>query len=149
MAALTRETLPKALDIVWSRFPYEERPGMPADKPHPALVFAVFERTGGLFSVQVAYGTSNLKTDTRPFDFRIQNYRAMHYAGLHQATRFDLDRIKWLPWDSDWFQSPNAEKYPTPVIGHLIEDPIARLKNLLRVRADNDMPVPFRPTPAP
>lgn len=145
MAALPADTLPAPLDIVWSRFPYDNKPGEPGEVAHPALVFATFEYKPGLFSVQVAYGTSKLKTDRRPFDFRIQNFRHMQYAGLSQATRFDLDRIRYLMWDSDWFESPDLTKYETPVIGHLQEEPAARLRNLLRVRADNGMKVPVRP----
>lgn len=62
------------------------------------------------------------------------NYRAMKYAGLYQATRFDLDRIKWLEWTSDWFTSPDALKYPTPVIGRLLSDSVDRLRRRLRRR---------------
>ncbi|WP_312064657.1 hypothetical protein [Brevundimonas sp.] len=69
----------------------------------------------------------------------------MQYAGLAQATRFDLDRIRFLMWDSDWFQSPDLAKYDTPIIGRLQEEPAERLRNLLRVRADNGMKVPYRP----
>lgn len=147
MAALPQDQLPEPLDIVWARFPFDEKPGVPGEKPRPGLVFSTFEIEPGRFSVQIAYGTSNLKTENRPFDFRIQNFRMMQFAGLSQATRFDLDRIKFLPWDDQWFESPNLAKYATPVIGKLLDDPAERLRNLLRVRADNDMKVPFRPNP--
>ncbi len=99
----------------------------------------------GLFSVQVAYGTSKLKTESRPLDLRIQNYRHMQYAGLNQATRFDLDCIKWLQWDSEWFHSPDLSKYPTPVIGKLLDEPQERLRNLLRRRLAKGMSVPVKP----
>lgn len=145
MAALPKEALPQPLDIVWARFPYSDNPGVPAQDPHPALVFSTFEYAPGLFSVQVAYGTSKLKTDTRPFDFRVQNFRVMQYAGLHQATRFDLDRVKFLMWDDAWFFSPDPEKYDTPVIGHLLDEAADRLRNILRVRADHGYKVPYRP----
>jgi len=146
VAALPAETLPEPLDIVWCRFPYDDKPGEPGEVAHPALVFSTFEYQPGLYSVQVAFGTSTLKTERRPFDFRIQNFRHMQYAGLCKATRFDLDRIKFLMWDSDWFQSPDPEKFSTPVLGRLLDEPAERLRNLLRVRADNGMKVPYRPT---
>lgn len=144
MAALPADKLPEPLDVVWSRFPYDDKPGEPGEVAHPALVFATFEFRPGEFSVQVAYGTSKLKTDRRPFDFRIQNFRDMQFAGLAQATRFDLDKIKFLPWDDAWFENPAPWKYDSPVIGRVLDGPAERLKNILRVRADNGMPVPLR-----
>lgn len=115
--------------------------------PHPALVFAASEYQPGLWAVQVAYGTSNLKSD-RNYDFRVQNFRAMQYAGLNQATRFDLDKIKWLMWDDEWFASPNLKVYPTPVIGCLLEDRQDRLRQLLRRREAKGLSVPFKMAPA-
>lgn len=144
MGALPSETLPKPFEVVWSRFPYNQNPGVPAVDPHPALVFAVNEYQPGRYSVQVAYGTSNLKTDSRPYDFRVHNFRAMQYAGLSQATRFDLDCIKWLMWDDEWFVSPNTAVYHTPVIGCLLPDWQERLKRLLRRRAAKGLAVPIR-----
>lgn len=146
MTALPEAWLPRPGDIVWTRFPYTQNPGKPGADPHPALVFAVYCRGEGLFSIQCAYGTSNLKTETRPYDFRISNFRAMQYAGLDKATRFDLDKIKWLQWDDAWFQSPDLSRYPTPTIGFLQEDQRVRLGNLLRYRLDQGLSVPVRPT---
>jgi hypothetical protein len=134
--------------VVWSKFPYDQRPGLPAVDPHPALVFAASEYKADHWAVQVAYGTSNLKTDSRAYDFRIQNFRAMQYAGLNQATRFDLDQIKWLMWDDDWFASPNPKIYETPVIGCLLEDQQDRLRRLLRRREAKGLPLPFKLRPA-
>jgi hypothetical protein len=145
MAALPEAWLPRPMDVVWSRFPYAQNPGVPGAVPHPALVFSTFEREAGLFSVQVAYGTSNLKTETRPFDFRVQNFRCMQYAGLDKATRFDLDNVKFLQWDSDWFESPDPTKYPTPVIGYMLDDQKQCLRRLLAVRLDQGLKVPVRP----
>ncbi|WP_312139246.1 hypothetical protein [Brevundimonas sp.] len=144
MAALPAEQLPQPLDIVWAKFPYTEKPGQPGEVAHPALVFTTYEFRTGEFSIQVAFGTSKLKTEERPYDFRIQNFRDMQFAGLAQATRFDLDRIKYLPWDSDWFVSPAPQKYPSPVLGRLLDQPANRLRNILRVRHDNGMSVPYR-----
>jgi len=70
--------------------------------------------------VQVVYGTSKLKTQTRPNDFFVVNYQEMYEAGLHEATRFDLDRILWLPWSEEFF-APISADYSSPVIGHLSE----------------------------
>jgi hypothetical protein len=130
------------MDVVWCRFPYDEKPGVPGVTPHPGLVFAVNEYKPGLFSVRVAYGTSNLKTESRPHDLRIGNFRAMQHAGLYQATRFDLDRLKWLMWDDAWFVSPDPDKYPTPKIGSLLSDSADRLRRCIARRQKLGLPVP-------
>jgi len=130
--------------VVWSKFPYDQKPGLPAVEPHPALVFAASEYKPGLWAIQVAYGTSNLKTEARPNDFRVTNFRAMQYAGLNQATRFDMDLIKWLMWDDDWFASPNDKVYETPIIGSLLEDQQNRLRRLLKRREAKGLPTPFK-----
>lgn len=67
--------------------------------------------------MRICFGTSNLKTDSRPFDFFVTNMNEMNIAGLFQATRFDLDRILWMPWSTEFFRKPHAK--PSPVIGHL------------------------------
>lgn len=71
----------------------------------------------GRFLVKVVYGTSKLKTDTRPFDFTIMNYAQRLICRLPQATRFDLDKVVWLPWAEEYFRARPGDS--TPVISVL------------------------------
>ncbi|MEW6598641.1 MAG: hypothetical protein AB1429_14235 [Pseudomonadota bacterium] len=136
--------MPKPMDVVWCRFPYHNAPNVPGVTPHPGLVFATARLADGGLVVQVAFGTSNLKSESRPLDLRITNFRAMQYAGLYKATRFDLDKIKWLPWGSEWFASPDLRQYPTPKIGFLLSDSIEVLRRKLRKREELGLGLPAR-----
>ena len=122
-------TLPRSLDIVWCRFPTAEMPSKPGPYPRPALVRSVFlnpDHTKAM--VEVTYGTSNTKSDERPFDLILANAAEMAMMGLPQATRFDLDRTLRLPWAREFFE-PRRDR-PTPVIGHLTHSAIAQLEAL-------------------
>lgn len=118
------ETVPAPASIVWCNFP--KLPKLqPGPKPRPALVFAVRHADtppGDRFYVKVAYGTSQLKTSTRPFDFSIGNARILNQLRLFQATRFDLDQILWLPWAKPFFAPRDAGRYATPVLSVLDAD---------------------------
>jgi hypothetical protein len=115
-------TLPAPYDIVWCRFPDNLNLDAPGIKDRPALVLQTAHSSPGFRpEVRVIYGTSNLKTATRPFDFFVKNLWEMDEAGLAQATRFDLDRVLWMPWASEFFMSPGP-RYPSPVMGSLSEN---------------------------
>lgn len=130
------EEAPTYGSIVWTRFP--EVKGVPGPKCRPALVLATGlnqKHAPEYATVQVAYGTSNLKLD-RPVSqlhLIVQNISALNQFRLPQTTRFDLDQIIWLPWSSRWFQA--REGYLTPKIGDLTSDYIQRLEVLKGVRA--------------
>jgi hypothetical protein len=98
------------------------------------LVRAVLVNRDGVRSqVEVAYGTSKLKSAQRQnVDLIIQNAEQLRNMGLPQATRFDLDpdNCVWLPWASEWFEARDNMK--TPVIGHLTERYEARLRRIAR-----------------
>jgi hypothetical protein len=79
------------------------------------------------------FGTSNLKHETRRYDFFVENYRDMDEAGLYQATRFDMDRRLWLPWASEFFIPPNMD-YSNPAIGHLSENSKELLRLTIQIR---------------
>lgn len=74
------------------------------------------ERTG---EVQVIYGTTTLKMQTRKHDFFVCKLSEMEQCGLDKATRFDLDTFAWIPWDEDWFDT--LPQYTSPIIGHLTD----------------------------
>jgi hypothetical protein len=133
-------TLPDPMDVVWSYFPYEERPDDPGPAPHPALVFDWKKHASGLFTIRVAFGSS--KPRTKGPHYTVQNYNAMMLAGLNKVTTFDLGRVADLPWDSDWFVSPNPKKFSTPVIGYLQESSHDALRRVLRRRQALGLPTP-------
>lgn len=91
-------SLPRVLDIVWCRFPTHDSPSKPGPKPRPALVRSVFiNKDHTKAQVEVTYGSSKLKTDTRLLDLILQNATDLAEMGLPQATRFDLDLTVRLP----------------------------------------------------
>ena len=67
--------------------------------------------------VQVVYGTTKLKMMQRHHDFYVTNLAEMDECGLDKATRFDLDKIGWMPWASEWFVPLLG--YSSPIMGHL------------------------------
>ena len=113
-------TVPAPASIVWCNFPDHIAPGVPGPKSRPALVFKVRYATkqpDGRFFVQIAYGTSKLKTGRRPHDFRISNAATLDVLRLPQATRFDLDMVLWLPWARPWFNARKPDdRFSTPVV---------------------------------
>lgn len=130
------------MDVVWSFFPYDEQRGVPATEPHPALVFETTEYREGEYAVKVAYGTSNVGRGERAQHFVVSNWNAMRFAGLNRETFFDLGRFKWLPWTSAWFASPDLDKYPTPVIGRILEDGQTVLRYVIAQRRAAGLTVP-------
>lgn len=130
------EEAPEYGSIVWTRFP--EEVGKPGPKPRPALVLATGlndKHKPPYATLQVAYGTSNLKLD-RPISkthLIIQNVVSLNQMRLPQATRFDLDHIIWLPWSSRFFEPRPGNL--TPKIGELSQTYIQKLELLKAVRA--------------
>jgi len=123
--------LPRALDIVWCRFP--ELGIEPGPKQRPALVRAVFLNPSHTKAiVEVTYCTSRLKAFERPLDLIIANCAEMNEAGLPSNTRFDLDRTIMLPWASEFFEPRANER--NIVIGHLPPDAKVQLQVLVVAR---------------
>jgi len=113
-------TAPAALDIVWCRFPFSEAPNTPPVEGHPCLVQSTLMRNDNNVFIDIAFGTSQLKRDhpSTQLHLFISNVRDMDECGLYKATRFDLDRVRRLPWSREWFYAPTND-YHTPVIGSL------------------------------
>ncbi|MEN9874850.1 MAG: hypothetical protein RL186_1747 [Pseudomonadota bacterium] len=130
------------MDVVWCRFPFDERPGIPQDPPHPALVFEVREFQPEKLSVLVAFGTSNLKRADHGENLVLQNVTEMNWAGLYMPTLFDLGRTKRLVWTDRWFVSPDSKRFDTPKIGSLSYAMQDRLKRILRIRQSRGLSVP-------
>lgn len=110
-------TLPAPYDVVWCRFPEHVSLGDPGPKARPALVKNVATTVDGTGEVHLVYGTTNLKLNSRPFDFHVTNAAEMDACGLFKATRFDLDIVAWIPWALEWFET--LPGYTSPIIGHL------------------------------
>ena len=111
-------TLPAPYDIVWCRFPAHVELGSPGPKARPGVVLNVAaDQDEGEGEVHVVFGTTNLKLLHRRRDFFITNLAEMDQCGLDKATRFDLDKIAWLPWAREWFDC--LPGYTSPIIGHL------------------------------
>lgn len=111
-------TLPAPYDIVWCRFPSHEDLGNPGPKPRPGIVVNVaLDVESGEGEVQLIYGTSKLKFGRRQRDIYVTNVAEMDTCGLNKATRFDVDKIGWIPWADEWFET--LPGYSSPIIGHL------------------------------
>jgi hypothetical protein len=97
-------SLPRVLDIVWCRFPYDFDTLQPGQKARPVLVrqrlIDIGTRRGAL---QIAYGTRNLKPEQRVLDLIITDPGTLDELGLSEATRFDLDHVITLPWCREFF----------------------------------------------
>ena len=113
-------TLPEAGDIVWCRFP-EEAMGRPGPKPRPAMVVDL----GTLHSdpaVEVIYGTSQKLERLYAGEFAITPEDGIAYraSGLSRATKFDMSRSVFLPYNVVWFGvPPGAPHGQTPKLGIL------------------------------
>lgn len=126
-------TLPVPYEIVWCRFPHHDSLGEPGPYPRPALVRNTALCQDGTGEVEVVYGTTNLKLQTRKFDLTISKASEMDACGLYRATRFDLDQTPlWLPWNTDWFEI--RPDYTSPVIGKLTHEGIKILQILISYR---------------
>ena len=119
-------TAPAPFDIVWSRFPYVETPGIPGEKPRPALVRQAFQDQDGNAWVTVVYGTSRDPYLNSITCFSVVSLPEMNMCGLKQATRFRLDREMTLPWSREFFEC--LADRPTPIIGHMPDYEIRKLQ---------------------
>lgn len=136
-------TVPNALDIVWGRFYYSERPGVPGPMCHPCLVLSVTQNRPSEFAVNVVYGTSQIEKYERSQHFVISNATKLKVAGLNKETLFNLGRSAYLPWSDRWFE-PIDERYPTPVMGHIDSDGAKILAMMLNLRKQHGLPVPAK-----
>jgi len=111
---------PIAGEIVWCHFPDNINP---RPKPRPALVLAVFDDDAPLFTIRVAYGTSQRTTTLHCGEFcilRASNLAAYAAAGLSYDTQFDLRQAVDLPYTTEWFSVPPAAPHgQNPKLGIL------------------------------
>lgn len=111
---------PTAGEIVWCHFPDNINP---RPKPRPALIVAVFDDDSPLFTVRVAYGTSQKTNQLYRGEFAIlqnKNPAAYAAAGLSYDTKFNLRQLVDLSYTAEWFSVPPAAPHgQTPLLGTL------------------------------
>lgn len=132
-------TLPIIGTIVWCRFPMGGNPNIPGGEHHPVVALGrkidIEKRQGGLI---VAYGTGSTKEATRGQLDLIISKEEFAAHGLSKPTRFDLavaNRLE-LAWCEQYFSKPRSQ--PNILIGKLSEATLARLKEVLAWRKEND-----------
>lgn len=122
------------MDVAWVFFPREEDIGNPGHKTRPSLVLEIGDYDGKCY-VLCAYGTSRVnKLWRRGDDLFVENYVDIGTMGLSTATRFDLDRLMWLPWSEQYFVPPPGIETTNPVYGHTPQDIQSMLRSILRDR---------------
>ncbi|WP_285111058.1 hypothetical protein [Leclercia adecarboxylata] len=105
--------LPAIGDIIWCRFSQHVDLGHPGPKARPGLILNVFP---DLHAVLIVYGTS--RTDhVYQGEFVIDDQ--LDTAGLSWPTKFDLNRLQKLPFNTEWFAvAPGVEiNTPLPKMG--------------------------------
>ncbi len=111
---------PTAGEIVWCHFPDHIHP---RPKPRPALILVVYDDEAPMFSVEVAYGTSQRTTQLYRGEFSILRERhpvAYQTAGLSYDTKFNLKQTVVLPYTTAWFSVPPAAPHgQKPMLGTL------------------------------
>lgn len=132
--------IPVPGDILWCRFPFDERTDQPAPTGHPSLVFEVRLPPHGAYSVLVAFGTSNLRSAAGTPNLVIQNLCTLNAAVLKRATLFDLGRSRHLPWDPTWFRPVGA--LPGPRLGVLDAAAREQLRHIPALRHARGLRVP-------
>ena len=137
-APLVNNNLPP---ICWGRFPYEGPPYLksPWDfKERPCLVLAIDEAVDlptGRFQLIVAYGTSNASGhfDGEFFVTPDKDKTGFARSGLTQPTRFNLNQLVPLYYNSDWFDIPSFKRaLKSPQIGYLDTTFLPDLKTAMK-----------------
>jgi len=105
--------LPAVGDIIWCKFPRSEDLGNPAPYARPGLILNIFP---SIHCVLITYGTSQVD-DVYKGEFVINDQ--FDTAGLSLPTKFDLNRLQKLPFNSDWFDiAPGVDiNSPRPKMG--------------------------------
>lgn len=113
---------PSQFDIVACYFP-ETKPKA-ALALRPCLVENVYQsKKTGLYAVDIAFGTKNLKMSARAgLDVIVHNSGHLDAMGLAMSTRFDLasENQARLPWNTEFFGCWTG--YRSPIIGFLMPE---------------------------
>lgn len=101
--------LPAIGDIIWCKFPQHEDLGHPGPKARPGLILNVFP---DLYAVLIVYGTSRTEPVYKG-EFVIDSQ--LETAGLSWPTKFDLNRLQKLPFNTAWFAVAPGVEIATPL----------------------------------
>lgn len=82
--------------------------------------------------LEVAYGTTTLDLNNRPYDLTIQNSEDLTAIGLPHATRFALGRTVTLPWEKEYFST--HPHFTNVIIGELNDRQRSRLLAVIQKR---------------
>jgi mRNA-degrading endonuclease toxin of MazEF toxin-antitoxin module len=105
---LARWHPPTAGEIVWCKFPTEEKD---QTKPRPGLIVRVTlsDTERKMCWVTVAYGTSQKTAQLYAGEFLISKTlhpEAYRLAGLSHDTKFNFKRVATLPFTQNYFAPP-------------------------------------------
>tara|TARA_Y100000815_G_C13300283_1_gene484388 strand:+ start:508 stop:1191 length:684 start_codon:yes stop_codon:yes gene_type:complete len=102
--------IPKKGTILSCFFPMNETPDVPGPQARPALVLGTFPspRDKEVTMIIVAYGTSRKTRSHLGFEIKIDTPEAMTQACLHRPTRFTLNRLRILRYDTHFFDFDEA-----------------------------------------
>ncbi|WP_350313535.1 hypothetical protein OHJ28_07850 [Dickeya fangzhongdai] len=133
-ASYQHKPLPTPGDIVWCRFPSHLDLGEPGPKCRPALVYAVSPEH---YTVKVVYGTSQKTDKIYKSEFVVKKTDANYSdSGLAFDTKFDMNIIVSMPYDSDWFDlapvKPGQKPPTNPKMGVLHPSYIPAVKEALK-----------------
>ena len=126
---------PKTWDIVWTRYPLDERPELPAPKSRPALVTAVYQIDRREVWLRVMYGTSRnwIVRQKQGGKFTLRKREDLFTAGLVDPTAFVLRRQIELAWTADFLGTWTRKDGTTlgPVLGRVPRKKLPALKRAL------------------
>jgi hypothetical protein len=102
------DSLPKAYDIVFCHFPYDEELGEPGLRDHPCLIIDALRDDDGNPHVRLICGTSQ-PPHWRETYFEVP-FAEGSQAGLKSDTRFNLRKVARLPWAKEYFRNDDPPK---------------------------------------
>lgn len=91
-------------------------------QPRPALILRVFDDDAPIYSLLVAYGTSQRTDELHVGEFRLvpTDCAAYRLAGLSYPIKFNLTEHAELPFTGSWFAPPpGAPHGQVPKLGVL------------------------------
>ena len=129
-------------------FPLNESPETPGPIARPALILGSFRspKDKSTPMVIVAYGTSRKARANLGLEIRVASIAKKVETGLHRPTRFTLNRLRILPYNSQYFDFSVGG---SPVIGMLSHEDNRALTSYLDQLSDHsDQLNFFRPKEA-
>jgi len=141
--AIWTDVVPAKFDIVYSYFPFDEKPNVAAEVPHLAVVLAAgLSQISNELGVLVAYGTSQHIDSVGPCEVL---YSSDECDFLRTDTKFDLRRRRWLFYNKYWFVEAKGKR--TPKLGSIPEALRDRLL-VAQAKTEATQGIPIMKSPA-